>query len=136
MPNLFVVLALFIGLFVGNKLGGIFGIIFGIILDLNIGNSIGFTSVFLGLIGLLGEYFDKNFSKDSRVTIILMAAGSTVLYEIATYILKIFTAGAEAEILTFILTMLVEVLFNTLLIIILYPLIRKLGYYIEDSSAD
>lgn len=133
MPNLFVVLALFIGLFVGNKLGGIFGIIFGIILDLNIGNSIGFTSVFLGLIGLLGEYFDKNFSKDSRVTIILMAAGSTVLYEIATYILKIFTAGAEAEILTFILTMLVEVLFNTLLIIILYPLIRKLGYYIEDS---
>ena len=133
MPNLFVFLTLFIGLFVGNKLGGIFGIIFGIILDLNIGNNLGFTSAFLGLIGLLGEYFDKNFSKDSRVTIILMAAGSTVLYEVATYMVKVFSAGAELEILTFILTLLVEIIFNTLLIIIFYQLIRKLGYYIEDS---
>ena len=62
-----------------------------------------------------------------------MAAGSTVLYEVATYMVKVFSAGAELEILTFILTLLVEIIFNTLLIIIFYPLIRKLGYYIEDS---
>ncbi len=133
MPNLFVFLTLFIGLFVGNKMGGIFGIIFGIIIDLTIGNSIGFTSVFLGIIGLLGEYFDKNFSKDSRVTIILMVAGSTILYEIAVYLVKIFAGGADPEILTFALTLFVEIIFGTLLIIIFYPIIRKLGYYIEDS---
>src|SRR5699024_5045056 len=95
MPNLFIFLSLFIGLFVGNKMGGIFGIIFGLILDFTTGNSIGFTSVFLGVIGLLGEYFDKNFSKDSRVTIILMLVGSTILYEVATYLVKIFVSGAE-----------------------------------------
>ena len=133
MPNLFVVLVLFIGLFVGNKLGAIFGIIFGIILDLTIGRNIGFTSIFLGIIGILGEYFDKNFSKDSRVTLILMSCGSTILYEIAVYMVKIFAFGAELEIVSFILTLLVEVIFNILLIIIFYPLIKKLGYYIEDS---
>lgn len=133
MPNLFIFLSLFIGLFVGNKMGGIFGIIFGLILDFAIGNGIGFTSVFLGVIGLLGEYFDKNFSKDSRVTIILMLVGSTILYEVATYLVKIFVSGAEPEVLTFILTLFVEIIFNTLLIIIFYPLIRKLGYYMEDS---
>ena len=82
---------------------------------------------------MLGEYFDKNFSKDSRVTIILMLVGSTILYEVATYLVKIFVSGAEPEVLTFILTLFVEIIFNTLLIIIFYPLIRKLGYYMEDS---
>lgn len=133
MPNLFIILTLFIGLFVGNKIGAIFGIIFGIIIDLSIGNTIGFTSTFLGIIGILGEAFDKNFSKDSRLTMIFMSAVCTAFYEIAIYAVKIIVSGANLEILTFILTIFIEVIFNTLLIIIFYPLIRKLGYYIEDS---
>ena len=86
MPNLIIVLTLFIGLFIGNKTGAIFGIIFGIIIDLNLGKTIGITSVLLAIIGLLGEYMDKNFSKDSRVTIIVMSAVSTIIYEVFTYV--------------------------------------------------
>lgn len=133
MPNLFVILVLFIGLFVGNKVGGILGIVFGLILDLTIGQYVGISSIFLAIIGLLGEYFDKNFSKDSRVTIIIMSAGSTILYELGIYVSKILLQGVNAEFLTFTLTVLVEILFNILLIIILYPLMKKLGYYIEDA---
>ena len=133
MPNLFVILVLFIGLFVGNKVGGILGILFGVVLDLTIGHYVGVSSVFLALIGLLGEYFDKNFSKDSRATIIIMSAGSTVIYELGIYVSKILIMGVNAEFLTFTLTVLVEILFNVLLIIIIYPLIKKLGYYIEDA---
>lgn len=132
MPNLFVILVLFIGLFIGNKLGGIFGIIFGIILDLNIGSTIGLSSIFLGIIGVLGEYLDKNFSKDSRVTLILMSAGCTALYEFGKYIGIIFNSGGQIEILMFILTLFVELIFNTLIIIIVYPLMKKLGYYMEN----
>lgn len=132
MPNLFVILVLFIGLFLGNKLGGIFGIIFGIILDLNVGRTVGLSSIFLGIIGLLGEYFDKNFSKDSRVTLILMAAGTTALYEVGKYVGILFKSGADIEILMFILTLFVELIFNTLIIIIIYPLMKKLGYYLES----
>ena len=133
MPNLFVVYALFLGLFVGNKVGGILGIIFGLIIDLSIGSLIGVSSVLLGIIGLLGEYFDKNFSKDSRFTIILMSAGATLLFETSIYALKIFSTGANFELLSFCLTLFVEIIFNSLLIIILYPGIKKVGYYIEDS---
>ena len=132
MPNLFVLLVLFIGLFIGNKLGAIFGIIFGIIIDFNIGQTLGLSSVLLGVIGILGEYFDKNFSKDSRVTLILMSAGCTALYEVIKYAGIIFNSGAEIEILMFILTLFVELIFNTLIIIIMYPLIKKLGYYMEN----
>ena len=133
MPNLIVVLVLFIGLFIGNKTGIIFGIIFGIIIDLNLGKNIGITSVLLAIIGLFGEYLDKNFSKDSRVTIIVMSAVSTVIYECFTYALNIFQYGVMLELLTFTLTVLVEVLFNTMLIIIIYPLLKKLGYYLEEQ---
>lgn len=132
MPNLFTILVLFIGLFVGNKLGGIFGIIFGIVLDLNIGSTLGLSSILLGTIGILGEYFDKNFSKDSRVTLILMAAGCTVLYEVGKYAGIILNSEAEIEILMFILTLFVELIFNTIIIIIIYPLMKKLGYYMEN----
>ena len=133
MPNLVVVLILFIGLFIGNKTGAILGIIFGLILDFNLGKNIGLTSILLALIGLLGEYLDKNFSKDSRVTIIVMSAVSTILYEVIVYAISIIQYGVMPEILTFTLTLLVEILFNTMLIIIVYPLIKKLGYYLEEE---
>ena len=133
MPNLFVLLVLFIGLFVGNKIGIIFGIIFGIILDLVIGRVVGPSSVLLGIIGLLGEYFDKNFSKDSKITLILMEACSLLIYEIGMYAFRVVQYGIEIESITFILTLLVDIVFNMLLTIILYPAIKKLGYYIEES---
>ena len=133
MPNLIVVLVLFIGLFIGNKSGVILGIIFGVILDFNLSKSIGVTSILLAFIGLLGEYLDKNFSKDSRVTIIVMSAVSTILYEVIIYAISIIQYGVLPEILTFTLTVLVEILFNTMLIIIIYPLMKRLGYYLEEE---
>lgn len=132
MPNLFVILVLFIGLFMGKKLGLIFGIIIGIYLDLLIGKSIGISGAMLGIIGLLGEYLDKNFSKDSRVTIILMVIGGTIIYELGCYIFQIFKWSIQIELIPFIKTLFIEVIYNTALVIILYPLIQKAGYYIEN----
>ena len=132
MPNLIVILVLFIGLFIGNKTGAIFGIIFGLIIDLNIGKTVGITSILLAVIGIFGEYLDKNFSKDSRATIIIMSAVSTIIYEGILYFISIIQYGVLPEILTFTLTLLVETLFNTMIIIIIYPLMKKLGYYLED----
>ncbi len=132
MPNLFIGLTLFIGLFAGRKLGGILGVIFGIILDFLLSKSIGFSGIFLGIIGLLGEYFDKNFSKDNLLTIILMIVGSTILYEIGIYIVSIMKYGASIEIDSFIFIISIETIYNVLITIILYPLVKKVGYYIED----
>ena len=124
-PNLFIILVLFIGLFAGKKLGGISGLIIGIILDFLIGKSVGYT-------GLLGEYFDKNFSKESRLAIILMSGGSTILYEIGMYVVNILKYSVEIEMIPFLIILTVETIFNILIVMILYPGIRKLGYYIES----
>ena len=133
MPNLFVVLILFIGLFVGNRLGVVFGLAFGIILDITFGRMVGPTGVLLGTIGLIGEYFDKNFSKDNRIMIILISIASTILFEVGMYIFKFATLKIDIDIPTFIINLLIENLFNTLLIIIFYSGIKRLGYYLEDT---
>ena len=116
----------------GKKIGTIFGILFGFYLDILIGKSIGITAVMLGLVGLLGEYFDKNFAKESRVTVMLMVIGSTIFYEIGIYGFEVIKYSLSPEIQEFIFILGIEVLFNTLLTIILYPLIQKLGYMAEE----
>lgn len=132
MPNLFVVLVLFIGLFIGKKSGFVFGILFGIYLDLLLGKSVGISGIMLAIIGLSGEYLDKNFSKDSRVTLILMVIGSTIIYELGSYIFQIIKWNAIVEIIPFVRTLLIEVIFNVILVIIIYPVIQKAGAYLEN----
>lgn len=132
MPNLFVILILWIGLFIGKKMGFVFGIIFGIYLDLVVGKSIGISSIMFAIIGILGEYLDKSFSKDSRITIMLTVMASTAIYEIGIYLFRIIKWGIPVEIMPFISTLLLEILFNVVLGIILYPLIQKTGYEAEN----
>lgn len=126
-------LTLFIGLFAGKKLGGIFGLLIGIYLDLLTSKTIGFSGILLGVIGLLGEYFDKSFSKDSKITIILLVIGSTMFYEILTYAISFVRFQIGLEILPFIKILAIELVFNTILIIIIYPLMKRFGYFIEDA---
>lgn len=131
-PNLFLILVLFISLFAGMKIGIPFGICVGLFLDMIIGKKIGPSAIMFAIIGAVGGYFDKNFSKESRITIMLMVIGSTCLYEIGVYLLQMIELSIHVEILPFFITLLIEVLYNTLLTIILYPIIQKLGYIIED----
>ncbi|MCI9039196.1 MAG: rod shape-determining protein MreD [Clostridia bacterium] len=130
-PNLFIVLILFIGLFMGNKLGFVFGLLLGIYIDLVIGKAVGISGIMLGIVGIVGEYLDKNFSKDSRVTMILMVAGSTAIYEVGQYIFQILRWNIPIELLPFIKILLIEVIFNVVLVIILYSLIQKVGNCLE-----
>lgn len=131
-PNLFVLLTLFIGLFAGKKLGLILGIIFGFFLDVVIGRQIGISGIMLGIVGLIGEYLDKNFSKESRATIMLMMAGCTVIYELGCYVFNLITLEINLEIISFIKILLIEVIYNLILVIILYPLIQRMGHALEE----
>lgn len=132
MPNLFVILVLFIGLFIGKKVGAVLGLVFGIFIDLIIGKAIGISGIMLALIGLIAEYIDKSFSKDSRITIMTITSIGTIIYEIGMYAFQIIRWGAMVEIIPFIKILVIEVLFNAILTIILYPLIQKLGTKVED----
>ena len=133
MPNLFVVFVLFVGLFTNKTMGTIYGIVTGLILDLVIGNKVGTYAVGLGIIGFLAGLFDKNFSKDSRITIMVMVLTSTIIFEVIRYFLNYILLSNSVEIMSFIKILVIEVIYNLILTIIIYPLIQKAGYYIENE---
>ena len=133
MPNLFVIFILFIGLFFSRAIGVTYGVIFGLLLDLFVSKKIGVSAIMLGIVGLIGEVFDRNFSKESRITIMLMVIFTTCIYEVGSYILGYFIYGYSFEILQFLKILLLEVLYNEIITIIVYPLIQNLGYKIEEE---
>ena len=133
MPNLFVIFILFIGLFSNRITGVVYGVVIGAILDLAIGAQIGINAVGLGVIGFLAATFDKNFSKDSRATIMFMVLGATLIFETFVYILNYIVFSTNVEIMNFIKILAVEIIYNLIIVIIIYPLMQKFGYSIENE---
>lgn len=132
-PNLFIIYVLFIGLYANQTLGVIFGIIIGLFLDSVYGQSIGLSAVMLCVVGFLGSYFDKNFSKDNKLTILFMVIGATVIYELGLYSLKSIIHEFNFELWFFVRILLLEILYNSLLSIIFYPIIQKIGYAMDRN---
>lgn len=132
-PNLFVIYILFIGLFGSKSMGIIYGFIIGVILDYIYGEKIGSNMIGLAVTGLLAMIFNKNFSKDSRITIMLMVLGLTILFESITYFMNYLLYSINIEILVFTKILCIEIIYNIIITIIIYPLIQKFGYYIENE---
>ncbi len=133
MPNVFIIFVLFIGLFTNKTMGTIYGIVTGLIIDFLIGTKIGINAVCLGIIGFLAAFLDKNFSKDSRMTIMFMVLSSTIICEVIHYVLSYVILTTNIEIIQFIKTLIIEVIFNLILTIIIYPIMQKSGYNIENE---
>lgn len=133
MPNLFIIFVLFIGLFGNRQMGTVYGVAIGLFLDCLFRSKIGINIFLFGAIGFLATIFDKNFSKDSRMTMMFMIAGATVLFEIASYIIHYIIFSINIEIGQFIRILLMEMIYNVIIMIIIYPFFQKCGYFIENE---
>lgn len=131
-PNLFVILVLFIGLFMNKKIACIYGFIIGLYLDVLTGKQIGISAFTYALIGYLCGILDKSFSKENRINIIIMVICSTILYEVSVYLFYAITNKLPLQFLEFVKILSIETLFNAILTIILYPLIKFLGNKLEN----
>lgn len=131
-PNLFIILILTIGLYLGEKYGFLLGIILGLLLDLFIGKRIGLNAIMLGIAGLIGGILDRSFSKESRITFMIMTIAVTVLCEVINFTLQIILLGAEPVFMQCMKIIMIEAIYNAILIIILYPLIQKMGNKTEE----
>ena len=81
----------------------------------------------------MGGYLEKNFSKDSKLTVILICIGATLFYDIVSYSKIVLIQKAVAEIVPFIKITSIEIIYNSILVTALYPLMQKVGYNIEET---
>lgn len=131
-PNLFIILVFFIGLYIGKKHGIICGAIIGLVIDLLSSAIVGISAIMCIFIGYLGGLFDKKMSKESRITMILLVALITVTFEIGKYVFSMLILNGNIEVLLFIKILIIEILFNTLITIILQPMMKRYGFYLEE----
>lgn len=86
----------------------------------------------LGIVGFLGSYLDNNFSKESRITIMIMVIGTSLFYEIGYYLLNHFVNAIYIELKVLMKIITIEILYNVILTIIIYPVLKGIGYRIEE----
>lgn len=130
-PNLFVIFILIIGLFGNNFLAIIFGIITGLFIDLTYNEIVGITPAMLCLVGFIATWFDSLWSKDEKISIIIMVILSTFIFEFGVYFMKSIILDFEIELGIFFKILFWEELYNILLTIIFFGIIKKLGYMME-----
>ena len=63
----------------------------------------------------------------------LMIAGCTAIFEIGCYIFNVMTLEMNFEILAFIKILLIEIIYNLIITIIIYPIVQKAGHALEDT---
>lgn len=130
-PNIFIIFILFLGLFTDNLFSIIMALLTGITLDLIVGRTACISPIIFSLVAIIAGYFDKNFLKDSKITIMIMVVGMTIVCETANYFLNAAIIESIVEIKSFVKILFVETLYNAILTIILYDIIIKLGYKLE-----
>ena len=132
-PNVFVILILIMGLYSNKYVSYSMATILGLLLDFFCGKAIGIYGIIFLLTVILAKTLDKNFSKDNRMIIMSMVASLTIVYETIFYTFNILKFSASVDILGYLKVLVVEIIFNILITIIIYPLIQKIGSYIENS---
>lgn len=132
-PNLFIIFILFLGLFTDNIFSIVLALITGITLDFAGAKTVGITALMFCTIAIIASYFDKNFSKENKISIIVMIVGMTIVFEGASYFLNAFIMDTTIEGVIFLRILAIEILYNTLLSLIFYGLIMKAGYRLERT---
>ena len=133
VPNLFVIFILFTGLYANSFLAITFGVFVGFWIDSIYGSCLGITSACLTIIGFIASWFDSLWSKDEKISIIIMVIVSTILFEMTSYFLKSIILEFEFELLPFLKILAIECLYNVLLTIIFFKPFKKLGYKMERN---
>ena len=100
-------------------------------IDLTYSEIVGITPAMLCLIGFIATWFDSLWSKDEKISIIIMVALSTFIFEFGAYFMKAIILNFEFEAGVFFKILFWEEIYNVLLTIIFFGLIKKCGYMME-----
>ena len=70
--NIGIILIASLGLICGKFVGGVTGAVYGLIYDVSFGRAIGLYTGMYILVGLISGTLNKNFSKDNKISMILL----------------------------------------------------------------
>lgn len=124
--NLVLAVVLSIALLIRKPYGGIMGLIIGLLMDILFSPIIGVNALIYFLMGYVLENIEFHLSRDEIHVPIIIIIFSTVVYNFLYFVILYF-ASYEISFMYFIMNkLLIEIVYNSLLIIPLYKIISSI----------
>lgn len=127
MANLGIVLIAGLGLVSGKLIGGLSGFTYGILLDIVIHRTLGIYALFYTLTGITAGFLNHNFSKENKLSMVMLTLIVTLIFESGIYFCNIILRQFEFQLLSFLLILILEAAYNMLLTVLLFKPIAFLG---------
>lgn len=132
--NIGIILIASLGLICGKFIGGITGAIYGLLYDISFGRAVGIYTGMYILVGVVSGTLNKNFSKDNKMSMILLISIITAIFETALYLFFVVVRNYDFELQGMLFIIVKELIYNTLLILILYKFLIWYGEMINKSK--
>ncbi len=134
VPNLLIVLTAAFGFMRGEKEGLVIGFFCGLICDIFFGDMIGFHALVMMYIGYLNGKFSGGFYPEDIKLPLALIIVSDLSYSVACYICLFLLRGRLDFPYYFMNVILPEVVYTTIVTLLLYPLILFINVRLENRE--
>lgn len=131
VPNLLIVLTSAFGFMRGEKEGLVIGFFCGLFCDVCYGDVVGFQALIMMYIGFLnGKFSGIFYPEDIKLPMALIMI-SNLSFGVVNYILNFLLRGRLNFSFYFTTIILPEVVYTTIITLLLYPIVLKINMYLE-----
>ena len=120
--NIGVVLIAGLGLVSGKIIGGTVGLIYGLLMDIALYRTFGVYTFLYTSIGMIAGFLNNSFSKDNKISMVMLILFATVVFETIFYLLHILLHQFDFQLSTLIIILVLESVYNMLLTTLLFNL--------------
>ena len=113
--NIGIVLVVALSILCGLRIGISVGIVYGLLLDCLLEKSVGIFTLLFFLVGFFCGKASNRFSKENKTSIILITAGTTIIFEILSYMFFVVNYKYDIDIFHIIKTIIIEVIYNVII---------------------
>jgi len=132
-PNLFIIFVIFVGLNANKYYAMSIGIAVGLLIDFIAGSNIGQNAIIYGLLGYIIALIQGHIAKEGKIANMLIIFIATFCVETLTYTAQIFFTNTIFEMKTFAKIVSIEALYNSIILMIIYPLWKRLSKSEDDD---
>lgn len=135
-PNLILILVISVSLWYGLYVGSFFAFAIGLLTDMIFGNTFGLFTISYTIVGVIIGYFNYNYRKENKNSLVYVALFATVIFEFSQSIIYLLITHEFINIFYFLKQIIIASLLNICLSYILYSLLYKINKGINKELVE
>lgn len=132
--NIGIVFVVALSILCGQSVGISVGIAYGVLSDILFGKAFGIYTLLFLLVGFFCGKMSRGFSKENKTALVMSTAGTTIVFEILSYLVFIFVYGYEMELFAMIKTILLECIYHIVIARLCFSFFSNLAETINKGK--